>query len=233
MTSYEPKARVTCPHCEQPINLPEYTQVFALDDRDRQTLVSLFLTWQRNRSQQRQELRGYVCPVCDQLVLVLRTVQNDITGGKVLDERIVHPAARVRAPDPVVPADIAKDWQEAWAILDLSPRASAALSRRCIEATLVDAGKQNPKTRLVDMITSVGPTLPSDLEQHLDEVRKMGNIAVHLKSDSTTGSIMEINQDEAEALLTIVDELLDFYYVQPAKRAQRQAALKAKTSKAT
>ncbi|MTJ02673.1 hypothetical protein [Idiomarina piscisalsi] len=48
------------------------------------------------------------------------------------------------------------------------------------------------------------------------------------KSDRATGEIIDVDKEEAEAMLTIIELLCDHYYVIPAKARHRHQQLKEK-----
>lgn len=146
-------------------------------------------------------------------------------GGK----RIIWPKSLPRAPPPEVPQHIAIDYAESSAILVDSPKASAALSRRCLQAILRDAAhaKHGDLAREIDEVLARG-TLPSHVANSIDAIRIIGNFAAHPTKSQTTGEIVPVEEGEAEWLLDTVEDLLDFFYVQPAKIAAKRAALDAK-----
>jgi len=76
-----------------------------------------------------------------------------------------------RAPiPPEVPSHIAQDYAEAALVLAISPKASAALSRRCLQIVLREAGQTKAKD-LADQIEEVLPHLPSRIAENLDAIR--------------------------------------------------------------
>jgi hypothetical protein len=132
-----------------------------------------------------------------------------------------------------VPAEVVdpykQDFIEACAILSLSPKASAALSRRNLQAILRDKAGAKAKD-LADQIDEVIATgkLPSHLEEGLHAVRNVGNFAAHGMKSKTTGEIVEVEPGEAEWNLDVLESLFDFYFVQPALAARRKAELNKK-----
>jgi hypothetical protein len=132
---------------------------------------------------------------------------------------------------PEVPADFAEDFNEASLILDLSPKASAALSRRCLQHILEDMGKVKPNDlskEIQQILDSHG--LPPYLSERIDAIRAIGNIAAHPTKDKNTGDILPVEPGEAEWLLGVVEDLLEFYFVGPAKTAKKNAAITQKLS---
>jgi hypothetical protein len=143
-----------------------------------------------------------------------------------------YPLGSSRAPAPAeVPSDISRDYNEAALVLPLSPKASAALSRRCLQAVLRDTGKTKKKD-LADQIDEVLPALPSQLQKSLDAIRNIGNFAAHPTKSTVTGEIVEVEPNEAEWNLDVIEALFDFYYVQPSILEQKRKALDEKLKQA-
>lgn len=157
-------------------------------------------------------IRWVQCPACSKVTIVL---SQDVPEADPV-EHVIYPLCTQRAPVPVeIPSQIAADYEEAALILPLSAKGSAALSRRCLQAVLVDAGKATKKN-LYDQIVEVTPSLPTYLGQVLDQVRIIGNFSAHPLKDTNSGVIVEVEPGEAEWNLDVLDELFDFYYVKPA-----------------
>jgi hypothetical protein len=73
-----------------------------------------------------------------------------------------------------------------------SPKASAALGRRCLQHLLREAAKVKPGN-LADEIQQVidSGKLPSDLAESIDAIRNLGNFAAHpMKSQHSGKSSM-------------------------------------------
>jgi hypothetical protein len=121
--------------------------------------------------------------------------------------------------------DAATDFREAVAVFPKSKKASAALSRRCLQHVLVEAGDATGPNLSVQ-IDSVLDKLPTHLAENVDAVRKIGNFAVHPSKSENTGEVVAVEPGEAEWLLEVLEGLFDFYYVAPARNEDRRAALK-------
>ena len=119
---------------------------------------------------------------------------------------------------PEVLVDVAQDYEEACLTLNDSPRASAMLSRRCVQNILRNTAGVRPG-RLVDEIKEAteNPAMPSELADAMQNIRHVGNTGAHPNTYKGTAEIIEVEPDEADALLDIIEELFDFYYVRPAK----------------
>ncbi len=59
-------------------------------------------------------------------------------------------------------------------------------------------------------------TLPSYLAESIDAIRHIGNFAAHPNKSTSTGQIVDVEAGEAEWSLDVLEDLFDFYYVQPA-----------------
>jgi hypothetical protein len=122
---------------------------------------------------------------------------------------------------------IAADFREAASVLGKSKKASAALSRRCLQSVLTTKGGAK-KRDLADQIDEVMPKLPSELALNVDAIRHVGNFAAHPMKSSATGTVAEVEEGEAEWLLDVLEELFDHFYVAPAAAASKRDALNRK-----
>jgi hypothetical protein len=163
------------------------------------------------------------CPACERLIITL-WVQKE--GKK--DKRLVWPKGIARSPVPKdVPPAIAGDYLEACLVFADSPKASAALSRRCLQHLLKECAKTT-KRDLADQITEAFPSLPTYLREQIDGVRAIGNFAAHPLKSTNTGEIIDVEPGEAEWLLDTLEMLFDFYCVQPAEAKRKRDAINSK-----
>jgi hypothetical protein len=171
------------------------------------------------------------CPECRKDIIRLgRRMQ----GGPMPDTWMqVYPLGNSRGPIPpdVLPS-ITKDYEEAANVLPMSAKASAALSRRCLQAVLNDAGyPQRDLAKQIDAVlneTDPKKSLPTAIHDTLDAVRNFGNFSAHPITDQTTLQIVDVEPHEAEYCLDILDGVFDQYYVKPAEAKRKRAALNAK-----
>lgn len=181
------------------------------------------------------QVEAQVCPACHRQIIEL--VYGLISSNGVYKmispnastRCFVYPKAVSRVIPREVPARLAQDYREAATILADSPKASAALSRRILQNILHEYANIKKRT-LYDEITAVidEKALPSHIADELDSIRIIGNWAAHPKFYETTGEIVAVEPNEAEACLDAIDGLFDHFFVQPAKSAQRRSALQAK-----
>ena len=93
--------------------------------------------------------------------------------------RIVWPlVGAVEPPNADLSERIKRNYREASAILDLSPRGAAGLLRICIEELCEDLKAKGDKLdqKIADLVAR---GLPVEVQQALDLVRVSGNDAVH------------------------------------------------------
>jgi hypothetical protein len=141
------------------------------------------------------------------------------------------------APLRLIPAEVTdpyrQDFEEACRVLKDSAKASAALSRRCLQAILRDKAGTTKKD-LFDQIEEVisSAKLPSHIAEDLHAIRVIGNFAAHPLKSTVTGTIVDVEPGESEWNLDVLESLFDFYFVQPALSAKRKAALNAKLKEA-
>jgi Domain of unknown function (DUF4145) len=180
--------------------------------------------------------RTMQCPACEGFILVLEF--KTITAGDPpsVSERsmLVYPKQPAVAPlPPEVPEPYRSDFEEAAAILTLSPQSSAAISRRCLQAVLTDKAGTT-KRDLNDQIDEVldSHTLPSDLAADVDAIRNVGNFAAHTQKSTVTGMVLPVEPGEAEWSLSVLEGMLDFYFVRPAKAQALRDAYNLKLAEA-
>jgi hypothetical protein len=157
-----------------------------------------------------------VCPECHKVIVVLEKYDNK---GELLAENLVYPMNVTRLVPTEVPSHIAKDFLEAASVLPISEKASAALSRRCLQNVLTENGFK--KKDLSNQIDDALPTLPKRIAENLDAIRNIGNFAAHPLKQQSTGLVVDVEPEEANWNLDVLEELFDFYYVQP-KRAEEK-----------
>ena len=143
---------------------------------------------------------------------------------------MVRPKGISRTPlPPEVLEQFAYDYKEACLVLPDSEKASAALSRRCLQNLLREVANVKPRDLFSEIQQTIdSKQLPSYLTDGLDAVRVVGNFAAHPIKSQKTGEIIEVEPGEAESLLDSLEGLFDFYFVQPAKAQQKRNALNKK-----
>jgi hypothetical protein len=204
-----------CPHCTVTIHAAWTPNLIVL-----------------NQQQTSWRTLGMICPACSKEIFRLQKSQNMNGSGPLLYSEQVYPTGSNRGPVPSdVPADIAQDYNEAAMVLPLSPKASAALSRRCLQSVLHQAGyTQRDLSKQIDAVlaeTDARKALPTGPHNMLDAIRNFGNFSAHPITDQTTLQVIDVQDHEAEYCLDILDSLFDHYYVRVEEAKRRRAALDA------
>jgi hypothetical protein len=134
-------------------------------------------------------------------------------------------------PSEVSP-EIGDDYIEACNVLPISPKASAALARRCLQNILRAHGyKDKDLSREIDqLLNEKDPSkgIPSTLRTTIDGIRNFGNFSAHPITDVTSLQIIDVEPHEAEWCLEILEEMFDHFYVKPEQAKAKKAALDAK-----
>jgi hypothetical protein len=157
-------------------------------------------------------------------------LQNRNGEELVLSRELVRPRGSSRPPVPIeVPKEIAKDYFEACLVLPDSTKASAALSRRALQAII----REVPDIKKGDLANEIQQLLnknqlPNYLADSIDAIRNIGNFAAHPLKSTSTGEIVDVEHGEAEWNLDVIEMLFDFYYVQPEKTRQKREVLNQK-----
>lgn len=175
------------------------------------------------------------CPACGKFVFSLleRTEPYSIgsfTAYRNDRERLAYPRGFARAPlPPEVPSDFSDDYAEACATLEVSPKASAALSRRCLQHVLREklGVKKNDLANEIQQVID-GGKLPTHLAESLDAIRNIGNFAAHPVKSSSSGEVIAVEPGEAEWNLDVLEALFDHVFIQPEILKKKRAALNTK-----
>ena len=208
--TYEEGAKAPCPHCGTTVQLLAPAEYSA--DRTQHSVrrgdVSL-----RGGAGFGPSVRFSECPACQTVIVQLE-----------LDDRhwLAYPRTATRNPVHFsVPGELRVDYEEAALVLNDSPKASAALARRCLFA--------GPEYgRFAAQLDEVLPDLPAYVGSSVDNIRKLGNLSAHAKESRATGGILDVKAGEAEWMLEVLEQLFDHYYAKPAETKARNEALQRK-----
>lgn len=175
--------------------------------------------------------RLMICPACKSPLV---QVTSDISLSPWVN---FYPSGANRGPVPAqVPGTIASDYIEACNVLPISAKASAALSRRCLQAILRSHGySAKDLAKEIDLLlneSDPSKAIPASLRMTVDAVRGFGNFSAHPITDQTTLQIIDVEPEEAEWCLEVIEEMFQHFYVRPAEAAARKAALNAKLAQA-
>lgn len=126
-----------------------------------------------------------------------------------------------------VPADIRRTFREAAAVAPLSGAASAALARRCLQG-MVRHFFDIPDNRKGDLgaeLNFVKDRISPQTWEDIQAVRGVGDIGAHM--DRNVDHIVNVEPEEAELLVTLIDQLVKAWYVEKHEAETRSSDLKA------
>ncbi|PWG01120.1 hypothetical protein DCM90_02070 [Levilactobacillus bambusae] len=147
------------------------------------------------------------CPSCNKTV-----IETLGKGDQLKDEFThIHPKSLAKQFPEYIPSSIRQDYEEAYAILHLSPKASATLSRRAMQGMIRDFFEVKPDT-LYKEIDQIENQISPTVKKTLNAARKIGNIGAHMENDINT--IVEISDGEAEKLIKLNEYLIKNWYIE-------------------
>ncbi len=216
----------TCPFCNRGATI-----------RENDTKVSWTELWIENAEGPRVLVSRFtVCPNPDcrrfALDLSLHSAQKGYSGrgdamtpvtrlvARTHSWRLIPPSKAKPFPE-YIPQQIRDDYEEACMTLDLSPKASATLARRCLQGMIRDFWGVT-----VDSLKKEIDALQDKVDpltwKAIDAVRSIGNIGAHMEKD--VNLIIDVEPDEAGQLIGLIELLFQDWYI---TRHERQARLKA------
>ena len=201
------------------------------DEEDRDISVQ---GWSRGRAGYFVEAIVCANENCRQMSLVFGLFEFDgfDRNSNRKNAGLVHrwgllPTSSARPQPDYIPESLRSDYEEACAIRDLSPKASATTTRRCIQGIIRDfCGIK--KKRLIDEIDELRRLVDAgqapagvqpDTVDAIDQVRQLGNIGAHMEADINI--IVDVDPDEAQVLIELTELLFDEWYVAREQRTER------------
>ena len=124
-----------------------------------------------------------------------------------------------------VPAGVTNDYNEAYLIARLSPKASATLARRALQGMVRDFFQVVGKRTLHAEFEAIKDRCDHALYDAMMAVKSVGNIGAHPEQDINL--IVDVEPGEAETLLELVHLLDREWYVARADRLERIAKMNA------
>lgn len=221
----------TCPYCNRPTTIT---------DNDSQAFSTTSYT---ESSDGKPYLSGIfiVCPntECKRLTISLSMYKTEIIRGNrqatgKLKTWSLMPPSKAKAFPPYVPKPIIEDYEQACLILDGSPKASATLSRRCLQGMIRNYwGIKRPENhkspwRLKEEIEAIEDKVEPETWAAIDGVRKIGNIGAHMEEDINV--IVDVDPEEADKLIWLIEVLIKDWYINKHERQAKLAEIKAAAS---
>ena len=198
----------TCPYCQtkttiEKSNLFENNIIYKENNENKEMLFSII-----------------TCPndECNRATIVMKEYELLFYSGNKGYVRKKEPA-RVKIVEPefnykhypeYIPEQIRHDYEEASKIVSLSPKASATLSRRCLQGMIRDFHGVNEDS-LYKEIEAIKGQLGVNVYNALHSLRSIGNIGAHPEQDINL--IVDIDEGEAEKILKLIEFLVDKWYI--------------------
>ena len=165
------------------------------------------------------------CPECRKLIVYLR--HGVVTSGydndnrfwmtDVEEENIIYPRYSVgRNLNQYVPEKYAQLFQESEEVNNISPRASATLSRYLLQMLLHEE-LQIQKKNLEEELTELERrgNIPTKLVTMLQVMRRVANFGAHPKKSTNSNEIVEVEEGESTVMLDLLEEVFDYIFVKP------------------
>lgn len=213
-----------CPYCNQ------HTTITA-PNKDDGRWIPIDIAASLLSYKHRLGLRYYAlaCPnkACKKLSFAVRLTgstnesYNSKETKKVVQTWQLLPESKVKPQPSYITEAIVQDYTEACRISKLSPKASAALARRCLQGMIRDFHGIT-KTTLYLEIDALKGKIPNDEWEAIDALRSVGNIGSHMEKD--VNLIIDIDEDEADKLIAFIEYLFRQWYI---KRHDDQVNLEA------
>lgn len=157
------------------------------------------------------EIDFYKCPNCEKYSIVANGLGTNVNNINSL----LQPKSSAKQFPDYIPEAIRQDYEEACAIVNLSPKASATLSRRCLQGMIRDFWRISKPT-LNKEIDELKDKIPADLWSSIDALRQLGNIGAHMEKD--TNVIVDIDPNEANSLIQLIELLMKEWYINREER---------------
>jgi len=171
----------------------------------------------------------FVCPNsdCGEFSLTAHLSDTRWNGKEVLDEnptqtwRLVPPAAVKRFPE-YVPEFVRQDYEEACLTQDVSPKASATMARRCLQAMIRDfwSIEKNTLHQEIDAIKDKVDKLTWDA---IMAVKEIGNVGAHMRAPNDV--LIDVDPKEATLLIGLIEMLVSEWYINRYEREERMRQL--------
>lgn len=219
----------TCPYCGKPTTITD--PLFGSGSEPIGTTES-------RHGLARIHWRAIACPnkdcreiTVDVNLFSYRYEQNKMIIEKYFFQNQILPDSTAKPFPEYVPKEIRATYFEACKIATLSPKASATLSRRCLQGMVRDFWKISDKPNLYQELEAIKDLVASDTWDAIDGVRKLGNIGAHMEKNINL--IVEVDPQEAAILIQLIESLIEDWYMEREKRRIRNATVKAIVEKKT
>jgi hypothetical protein len=210
-----------CPHCNT---------AAALRDGD---LEESNILLKSRMGHKRYTTTGVICPNpdCQNHVVIVKFAELTHYKGELIETgrrggyRVFPQGTKTRSKDypDYIPAVVLDDYRESCGIVELSPKASATLARRCLQGMIRDFWGVKADT-LFKEIQAIEDKVDPVVWEAIEGVRKVGNIGAHMEKDINL--IVDVSPEEADLLIEMIEMLLDDWYVARHEKQQKLQRIK-------
>lgn len=214
-----------CPYCSQPTTITDPNRFDSWEE------ISIALS---DKGKVGFTVNAITCPNSDCKKLYLKVALTNVENNqetrwqwrptRTLKTWQLLPESHAKVLPSYVPSPIQEDYYEACRIRDLSPKASATLSRRCLQGMIRDFWGIKKNT-LKEEIDSLEELVDELTWQAINSVRKVGNIGAHMEKDINL--IIDVNPSEAQLLIELIEQLVDDWYKVRHEKEERLKKIKA------
>lgn len=173
-------------------------------------------------------------PNCSQVTLTIRYYKNgwlvsahnkQWAAKDLLNEWPLLPRSLAKPIPDFVPEEIRSNYLEACLIQSDSPKASAAMSRRCLQGIVRDFWKipNNKRGNLGAEISFIEDMVDPDTFDSIKAVREVGDIGAHMEKSVDT--IVDVEPEEAGLLIELIETLISDWYIARHRRSSRNRLL--------
>ena len=176
--------------------------------------------------------KAIACPnqSCRKLFLEIRLSnesKHSVSEGALIKKWSLLPQSAAKPQPDYIPNAILEDYYEACAVLNLSPKASATLSRRCLQGIVRDYWSIpiDKSGKLGAELSFIKDKVDPDTWEGIQAIRSVGDIGAHMEKD--VNYVVDVEDDEAELLIELIEMLFVDWYVSRQKRQERATRAKA------
>lgn len=196
-----------CPYCQTQTTI------------ERSNLFEKGIIYNENKETKEMLFSIITCPniECNRATIIMKDYKLD--SNPLVGTYRVEPPIKIKRIEPefnykhypeYIPEQIRQDYEEASKIVSLSPKASATLSRRCLQGMIRDFHGVNEDS-LYKEIEAIKGQLGVNVYNALHSLRSIGNIGAHPEQDINL--IVDIDEGEAEKILKLIEFLVDKWYI--------------------
>lgn len=194
-----------CPFCNNYFPINKSTSRYDILSFENQSNIEFYLEKEPNRVTNSEEfkdtiiVRKFLCPACNKNTITVSGIGKDVKNIEIS----IYPDSSAKQFPEYIPQSIRQDYEEACKIVTLSPKASATLSRRCLQGMIRDYWKVSNKRNLYEEIQAIESKVTPEVSRVLKGLKDLGNIGAHMEKDINL--IINIDPDEAKKLIKLIE----------------------------